>query len=381
MATTNFVAGTLIESTWLNDADAHVYDQATAAHTAANIAVVDTAGNFTATDVEGVLAEISAGAGGLQYFTEGRSIAAPNATVPVHSFTAFGTETNIDAALIPKGTGALVAQVADSTATGGNKRGPTAVDLQRNRSLNTQVASGAFSVLCGGSGNTASGSIATLSGGLLNTSSGITSVVSGGDSNTASGSASVVGGGDTNTASGTASCILGGEFNTADGQYSVIIGGLYSWVRGLLGKSCFASGSFATTGDAQIGLQVLRGTTTDATPSITTSDGGVASSTNVSVLPDNYSYCVSALVTARNTATGDTATWKVEGAIKRGANAAATALVGTPTVTSLGADAGMAGAVVALIADTTLGAAEIQVTGIAATTIHWVCKFNTVEAG
>ena len=59
MATTNFVAGTLIESTWLNDVDAHVYDQATAAHTAANIAVVDTAGNFTATEVEGALAELA----------------------------------------------------------------------------------------------------------------------------------------------------------------------------------------------------------------------------------------------------------------------------------------------------------------------------------
>lgn len=61
MATTDFVAGTLIESAWLNDADAHVYDQATGAHTAANIAVVDTAGNFTATDVEGALAELAAG--------------------------------------------------------------------------------------------------------------------------------------------------------------------------------------------------------------------------------------------------------------------------------------------------------------------------------
>jgi hypothetical protein len=61
MATTNFVAGTLIESTWLNDVDAHVYDQATGAHTAANIAVVDTAGNFTSTDVEGALVELAAG--------------------------------------------------------------------------------------------------------------------------------------------------------------------------------------------------------------------------------------------------------------------------------------------------------------------------------
>ena len=352
MATTNFVSGTLIESTWLNDVDAHVYDQGTGAHTAANIAVVDTAGNFTATDVEGVLAEISAGAGGLQYFTEGRSIAAPNATVPVHSFTAIGSETDIDAVLAPKGTGAILADVPDNTSGGGNKRGARAVDLQMVRGNTSQVASGTNSVVSGGSSNTASGTNSTASGG-----SGC-------------------------TASGEYSSVGGGNINTADGDYSTVPGGQRGWTRGLYGRFSYGSGLIAIAGDAQMGMHVLRRTTTDATPAIVTANGSTgATSTNVSVLPDNHAYVVSARVVARNTATNDTATWKVEGAVKRGANAAATALVGAPTVTSLGADAGMATAAVALIADTTLGAAEIQVTGIAATTINWVCKFDTVEVG
>src|SRR5512139_689229 len=61
MATTNFVHGTLIESTWLNDADAHIYDQATVAHTAAHIPIVDAGAKFTATDVEGALQELATG--------------------------------------------------------------------------------------------------------------------------------------------------------------------------------------------------------------------------------------------------------------------------------------------------------------------------------
>lgn len=367
----------------------------TDAHDASAISVLDTAANFTATDVEGVLAELAA-SGGLTYFIEAENTAAPNGTVYVDSLTASATSTNADIAIVPKGTGAILGDVPDNLSSGGNKRGSRGVDFQMVRALATQVASGAASVIVGGSSNTASGLFSAVCGGDQHVSSGTNSVVAGGSKNTASGlnsgalsgstntasaSGSLVCGGSNNTANNTSSTVVGGASNSADGPYSVIPGGRDATARTIHGRYSFASGMFSIAGDAQIGVNTLFRSTPDATPLILTSTGAGETATNVSVLPNNHSYTVSALITARDIATGDTASWKIEGAVKRGANAAATALVGTPTVTSLGADASLATAVVALIADTTLGAAEIRVTGLAATTIRWVCKFDTVEVG
>lgn len=82
---------------------------------------------------------------GMQHIIQSRNVASPNATVPVHALTATGTESNIDLALVAKGTGAIVAQVPGLTA--GNKRGARAVDLQKIRSYATQVAAGEESLL------------------------------------------------------------------------------------------------------------------------------------------------------------------------------------------------------------------------------------------
>jgi hypothetical protein len=108
---------------------------------------------------------------------------------------------------------------------GGNTRGLHAVDLQSSRSDPAQVASGDYSVIVGGYGNTASGYTSVVGGGLYNTSSGSYSVVGGGDGNTASGSYSFVGGGVVNTASGSGSFVGGGDGNTASGLLSVVGGG------------------------------------------------------------------------------------------------------------------------------------------------------------
>ena len=71
------------------------------------------------------------------------------------------------------------------------------------------------------------------------------------------------------------------------------------------------------------------------------------------------------------TAAGDTSSWTISGAIKCGATAATTALVGTPVVTMTGQDAGAAAWAVAVTADTTNGALKLTVTGQSATTIRW----------
>ena len=108
---------------------------------------------------------------------------------------------------------------------GGDARGQDAVDLQRERSDNTQVASGGYSVIGGGQSNTASGYIATVGGGGGNTASGDGATVGGGDRDTASGNYATVGGGYQNTASGNAATVGGGYQNIASGEYSVVPGG------------------------------------------------------------------------------------------------------------------------------------------------------------
>lgn len=126
----------------------------------------------------------------------------------------------------------------------GSLRGPGATDLQSDRQLSSEVASGGGSVVSGGSNNTAFGTLSTVSGGTgnssigskastvgggeLNTASGTDSVVSGGQSNTASGDQSSVGGGVANVASNALSCVSGGDSNTASGEQSAVCGGNYN---------------------------------------------------------------------------------------------------------------------------------------------------------
>lgn len=101
------------------------------------------------------------------------------------------TQTNQSIALIPRGTGGLLADVPDNTATGGNARGTNANDFQHIRSAATQVASGLRAVISGGEANTASGAHSAVPGGQLNTASGAHSVAMG-NSNTSSGIRAVV---------------------------------------------------------------------------------------------------------------------------------------------------------------------------------------------
>jgi hypothetical protein len=74
----------------------------------------------------------------------------------------------------------------------------------------------------------------------------------------------------------------------------------------------------------------------------------------------------------------------VVGAIKRGANAAATAILGTPIITVLGADANLGatnaiGAIITIAANTTLGGLVINVTGELNKNLRWVATVETTE--
>jgi hypothetical protein len=357
----------------------------------------------------------------------------PNATVPVVVISEpVNSETaalvNADIALVAKGTGATLAQVPDETAAGGNKRGTNATDWQKSRSINTYVASGNYSTIAGGQNNTASNTLATVSGGDSNIASGIRSTIAGGNgntassqnsfvgggqsntaqtsthatvcggsSNTASGQYSFVGGGSSNTASGlrstvvtgetnTASasnaCIVGGQNHTANGTNSFVAGGRRGTTRSISGNHVFAACNIPitnATGVTQSGLLLLARETTNATATVLTSDPLAAGTTNQVILPNNSAYSFSGEVIAGVTGGGNTARWTIDGAIKRGANAASTTMVGTATVTMTHFDAGAATWSVAVTADTTNGGIAVTVTGAAATTIRWVCKINTTE--
>lgn len=369
--------------------------------------------------------DAASGGGSLTNWTEAVSTAAPNATVPAVSFTATNAATNVDAVIRAKGTGATLAHVPDNTTTGGNKRGDQATDWQKIRGAASQVASGIYSVIGGGRNNTASANWAVVAGGNANTAggqysfigsgennqananycvvdggqgnlantnthaviaggqnntaSGQHSAIAGGQASTASGASACIAGGVSNTASGQASSVLGGESNTAGGAYSSVPGGFYGTTRGLHGAEARGSGRFTALGDAQRGRYIQRRATTDATASVLSNDGAAPAATTRIVLPDNSAYGFRGNLIARNAANGDCSHWEFKGTIRRGANAAATALVAAVTPAVVSQDAGASTWVVTVTADTTNGALIITVTGVAATNIKWVADVETTE--
>lgn len=365
-----------------------------------------------------------------------------NATVPVVYVQAVNAATNVDTAIVPKGSGAFLTAIPDGTTTGGNKRGIYAVDLGLIRYAATAVASGTYSVISGGAGNTASGSYSVVSGGreneatanyshvgagLTNTASALYAVIGGGEENTASanyavitngyqndasGTYSAIGGGQNNIVSGTRGVIgggasnqvsnsyafigggasniasglyavaAGGQSNVASGSYSTISGGLQATARGVYGAQVYASGRFSTNGDAQRGDYVLRGYTVNVTTTDLTTDGTSVGAANQVLLPNNSCFAYEIVLSCRRAATAEVAAFKIEGAIYRNASAATTALSSiAPTYTTLAnfASPFTPGTDIVVSADTTNGALKLSVTGKAGATINWVAHVKTVE--
>jgi hypothetical protein len=340
-----------------------------------------TNGQVLSTNGSGVLSWATTSGGGLTHFVESESTASPNATVPVDALTATDASyTNIDVAIVAKGTGATLAQVPTGSAAGGNKRGNYATDLQKQRSSASQVASGASAVIAGGQDNTASVAHSFVGGGQENIAqSNAHATVCGGYLNTASGARAFVGAGEQNLASGTYACIPGGWKNTASGNGTFVTGKL-SNDRGIEGIAVFGGSAIGSSlGIVQASILVLGVQTTSATAATLVSNQSSAGTSNQAILPNNSAYSFSGEVIAGVTGAGDTARWTIAGAIKRGANAASTAMVGTPAVTMTHNDAGASAWTVAVTADTTNGGIKVEVTGAASTTIRWVCKINTTE--
>jgi hypothetical protein len=251
------------------------------------------------------------------------------------------------------------------------------------------VASGDWSVVVGGTKGTASGLYSFIGGGTNNTASNNASFMGGGGylagsilPNTSSGQSSGVVSGISNTAVGNAAFIGAGYSNVSNGQYSTNIGGSFGNARSISGNHVFSAcvnPIAQASGITQSALLILAVQTTDATATVLRSDGGAAGSTNQVILPNNSAYFFRGTVVAGVTGGGNTKGWTIEGVIKRGANAASTALVGTPTVTSSYADAGASTWALTATADTTNGGLAITFTGQAGTTIRTVCSITTTE--
>ena len=256
-------------------------------------------------------------------------------------------------------------------------------------------ATGSYSFIGGGGDagtaanrNVASGDWSVVAGGRINTASATGSVVCGGgfdntnlQANTASGVASFVGGGINNSATAIYTSVSGGRGNSANATSASVIGS-YGTSRSIVGNTVLSAnytplGTFAV-GNSQSAVLVLARQTTDATATALASDGNAASGTNQVILPNNSAYFFTGEVVSGKTAGGDSKGWTIEGVIKRGANAAATTLVGS-TVTSLYADAGAATWAIAVTADTTNGGIRVTFTGQASTTIRTVCQIRTTE--
>lgn len=311
------------------------------------LATITAGSGITVTNGSGTIT-IAASSTGLTNWTEGVNTSSPNATVPVVFFNATNAATNVDAAIVPKGTGAFSLAVADGTTTGGNKRGTNAVDLQTSRGSAAQVASGDASFAVGSSA-TASGQYATVAGG------------------------------NGNTASGQYATVAGGRSNSADGVVSIVLGGAYGTTRGAIGLAHGSNPIANTLGLCQFRRFVLGRQTTDATATVLTANVSGGSATNQVNLPNNSAFFFRGSVIANVTGGGNTKGWTIEGVIKRGASAAATSIVGTATVTSNYADAGASTWAVTATADTTNGCLAITVTGQASTIIRWVASIETTE--
>ena len=178
-------------------------------------------------------------------------------------------------------------------------------------------------------------------------------------------------------ASGNSSVSLGRN-SLANATYAICIGN--SGQNNIQSSIKFSGSQHDNQGDAQIGLYPLMADTTDATATamVTNHQAGPGAGTaNQIVLPNNSAYAFHGTIVARQKAGDGTAcaAWKIEGLIRREANAGTTTLVAS-TVTAISNTPSWG---LALSADTTNGCLKVQATGAASTNIRWTTSITTSE--
>jgi len=150
------------------------------------------------------------------------------------------------------------------------------------------------------------------------------------------------------------------------------------WSKATRRGELFVSTDHLQTNKQGFSILSWIGDTTNATPTEIYGLAGAAATSRMTLANSSaFSFNIQAI--ARNNVDDVTSGWTLVGVIKRGANAAATALVGTVTKTVIGADAGAATWDIAATADTTNGALIVTVTGETGKTIRWSVRGDISE--
>lgn len=343
-------------------------------------------------------APAAGGGGGLTNFTESVNNSAPNATVPVVCLRANNAATNVDAAFSPKGTGAIVANVPDSTATGGNKRGIYAVDLGLSRSNANQVA-GDYAVVVGNSVrangygvaigfNALADGSGSYSGGVAIGRNASTSGDSGGgvaigyNANSSGGPNVAIGQSSTASGSGTGLVAIG--LNTTAVNLGASALGMGA-IANAIGSSSIGTYANSRSRQALIALGVGNSMpqavfwigsaqTTDATPKRMAATSYASTGTTFS-LPTGMSAVVRVQVLAtqtNGTGAGAVNAWVGDALVK---NVGGTFTMVAGTLTQIGSEAWTA----VLSGDNTLKALVVDVTGEAGKSITWSVVFSGIE--
>jgi hypothetical protein len=275
--------------------------------------------------------------------------------------------------------------VSDGTTVGGNDRGPNSIDLQTYRTAATQVA-GPYAGIAIGGRNTATGGFVgsgwSVAIGTNNTATYESNAI--GSSNTAAGRHSVCLGIANSTNTWSEGTILLGRNNSASNSiysfatgYYNFLSSSYQFASGLwatctrYGEMSRAIGFFAASGDAQHVTLIARNKTTDETQTNLYLNG---SSTRITI-PSGKIYAFTTKISGIKSDGTAAAFYTRKGCIKNVGGT--TTLVGS--IETIGTDIEDSATAVAITADDTNDALDIQVTGIAAETWRWVAMIEGVE--
>lgn len=239
-----------------------------------------------------------------------------------------------------------------------------------------------------GFGNTisASGDGSGIVCGQENSITSVLSFIGSGLQNAVSGLYGVVAGGYLNIVTATDGAIGGGESNFVTGPGGFVPGG-YRALASLYCQQAHSAGGFATGGDAQRSILMLRRIVTGTAATQLYLDG---SSLKADMGTGNRVWTVTATITGVCTtlgngtgplAVGQVGSYRRAWTQKRVTNDAGTALVGAvATPVADVADAGFAGAAITITADTSDGSAKIEVTAPtlagSTTVIRWLCELH-----
>lgn len=200
---------------------------------------------------------VNDGSGNLSFSTvssnpTGMTFSTSSTPQATSNIAASGGTSNQGIAICPKGSGGILLNIPDGAAAGGDVRGSYSIDLQSLRSSASNVASGSYSNIFGGSNNTVSGSYSVAIG-IGNTISSNSSLVVGNGISVSSAigsisinnsSASNIGSGyPLVTTSGSAlnQMYAGSVYPSGPGAYSLVYpkAGASGTATGVVAETCF----------------------------------------------------------------------------------------------------------------------------------------------